>query len=86
MQMYKYHFPQKAIEKIGKIPMTSEEKPNRIFSLLDQKYPDVCWVGISLNIPSKKIWIKHPWDVESVKGPDGEHLEYVKRIVNEKHV
>ena len=71
------------LENVDKIPMTVEERPIRVFWILNEKFPDVRWVGQSINIPSKGIWVKYPWEVNNIKGPGGDEINFVREVVRE---
>ena len=71
------------LEQIDKIPLTAEERPIRVFGILNEKFPDVRWVGQSINVPSKGIWVKYPWEVANLKGPEGEEMNFVRKVVKE---
>lgn len=73
-----------ALVHAHQIPMTSEERPIRIFWALHERFPDVRWVGQSIHVPSKGIWLKPLWDEGSLKGPEGDDLAFVKRLLRDR--
>lgn len=72
-----------ALKTAHQIPLTTEERPVRIFWALHERFPDVRWVGQSINVPSKNIWVKPGWEEGTTRGPEGEDLAFVKKVVRE---
>jgi hypothetical protein len=72
-----------AMTNSHRIPMTTEERPVKIFAKLTERFPDVRWVGQAIHIPAVNIWVKPPWEEGALKGPEGEDLALVRRVVRE---
>ena len=72
----------KVLKNLDKIPVINEEKPLRLFEILDKNFSDVKWAGRSIHIASAGIYIRPPYTSDSVEGNQTKDVVAIKGLLD----